>query len=175
MAILPYNGVWPKIAEDAFVAPNATIIGNVTIGAGASIWFGAVLRADMATITIGERTNIQDNCVLHVDTGQPCTVEADSSVGHGAVVHGAHVGAGCLVGMRATLLNGSEVGPGSVVAANSLVPENTRYEPGQLLLGTPARALRPINDEERARIQRGVDHYQRFAGEYAAMLRRHGE
>jgi carbonic anhydrase/acetyltransferase-like protein (isoleucine patch superfamily) len=170
MPILPYRGVWPQIAEDAFVAPTAVVAGDVTFEAGASVWFGAVVRGDAAPIHIGARTNIQDGCVLHADAGLPCEIGADCTVGHGAIVHGATVGAGTLIGMRVTLLNGAVVGEGCVVAAGTLVPEGKRFAANHLIMGIPGQAVRAVREDEHQRTRDGVAHYQAYAREYAAAL-----
>jgi carbonic anhydrase/acetyltransferase-like protein (isoleucine patch superfamily) len=170
MPILPFNGVWPRIAEDAFVAPNATIVGDVVVESGASIWFGAVIRADMSQVRIGAGSNIQDNATLHTDEDTPCIVGADCSIGHNAVVHGATLGDRVLIGMHATVLNGAALGDDSIVAASALVSEGKRYAPGQLLMGIPARVLRPVSVAERERILTGSLHYQRFARDYRQAL-----
>lgn len=170
MLVLPYHGVWPRIADDAFVAPNAVIVGDVTIESGASIWFGAVLRGDSASIHIGARSNVQDGCVLHTDEGAPASIGADCTLGHGAVVHGATIGDGVLVGMRATVLNHAVIGDGCLIAAATLVPEGKQFAPGQLIMGVPGRALRPVTGVEQARIRDGVAHYLQYAREYTAAL-----
>jgi len=166
MPILPFKGVWPRIAEDAFVAPNATIVGDVIVESGASVWFGAVIRADMSQVRIGPRSNIQDNCTLHTDEDAPCIVGADCSIGHNAVVHGATLGDRVLIGMHATVLTGAALGDDCIVAASTLVAEGKRYEPGQLLMGVPARRLRAVTGAERERVLTGSLHYQRFAHDY---------
>jgi carbonic anhydrase/acetyltransferase-like protein (isoleucine patch superfamily) len=168
--ILPYRGIWPRIAEDAFITPTAVIVGDVTIESGANIWFGAVLRGDTAPIRIGPRTNVQDGCVLHTDEGAPATVGAECTLGHGAIVHGATIGDGTLVGMRATVLNLAVVGAGCLIAAATLVPEGKRIEPGQLVMGAPGKAIRAVTEAEQARIREGVTHYLDYAREYAAAL-----
>lgn len=170
MPILPYKGVWPRIAEDAFVAPNATIAGDVMIASGASVWFGAVIRADSAAVRIGERSNVQDNCVIHVDEGIPCVIGADVTLGHGAVVHGATVEDGAMIGMGATVLNGAVVGAGCIVAARALIPEGKRIAAGQLIMGVPGKVTRAVTEAERQRVAEGVGHYQRYALEYRAAL-----
>lgn len=172
--ILPYQGVWPRIAKDAFVAPNATIVGDVTIESGASVWFGVVIRADSAAAHIGERSNVQDNCVIHVDAGKPCVIESDCTLGHGAVVHGATVESGALIGMHATVLNGAVVGAGCIVAAHALIPEGKNFPGGQLIMGVPGKAARAVTDDERQRVEAGVAHYQRYALEYQAALDQSG-
>lgn len=168
--VLPYRGIWPRISPEAFLAPGAVIAGDVTIEAGANIWFGAVLRGDSAAITVGARTNIQDGCVLHTDTDTPCTVGANCSLGHGAVVHGATLEEGVLVGMRATVLNSAVVGAGCLIAAGALVAEGKRIPAHQLVMGVPGRVVRPVNEEERARVRDGVSHYLAYAQEYRAAL-----
>lgn len=170
MPILPYNGAWPRIASDAFVAPSALIAGDVTIGPGASIWFGAVIRGDEAPITIGARTNVQDNCVLHIDTGVPCVIGEDCSLGHGAIVHGAHLGNRVLVGMHATVLSHAEVGDDCIVAAGAVITEGQHIAAGMLVVGVPGRAIRATNEGERRRVIDGAANYQRYARAYTISL-----
>lgn len=171
MPVLPYRGLWPTIAPDAFIAPTAVVTGDVVVAAGASVWFGAVVRGDAAPIRIGERTNIQDNCVLHADEGSPCVIGADCSLGHGAIVHGAVLGDRVLVGMHATVLTGAWIGDGCVVAAGALVAEGKRIEDGRLIMGVPGRVIRNVTEEERARTLSGVEHYLRYAREYGSFPR----
>lgn len=173
MPILPYRGVLPAIAPEVFVAPNATIVGEVTIAAGASVWFGAVIRAESAPVHIGARTNVQDNCTIHTDEGAPVVIGDDCSLGHNSVVHGAVLGDRVLVGMHATVLNNAEVGSECIVAAGSLVAERKRIEPGQLVMGMPGKPVRPITEAERERILTGARHYREFAAEYRAALSQH--
>lgn len=173
--ILPYKGVWPRIADDAFIAPTATIAGDVTIASGASVWFGAVIRADSAPVRIGARSNVQDNCVIHVDEGMSCVIADDCTLGHGAVVHGATIGAGALVGMHASVLNGAVVGAGCIVAAHALIPEGKTIPDGQLVMGVPGKVARPVTEAERQRVMDGVGHYLRYAQEYRAALDQSGE
>ena len=170
MPVYPYRGVWPTVAEDAFIAPTAVLIGDVTVEAGASVWFGAVIRGDVAPIRIGARSNVQDNCVLHADEGIPCAIGADCTLGHGAVVHGAKIGEHTLIGMRATVLNSAEVGAECILAAGTVIPEGKRIESGQLVMGLPGKVVRPITEAERERIYDGVTHYAERAQEYRRML-----
>ena len=170
MLVLPYRGVCPRIAEDAFIAPTAVIVGDVTIESGANIWFGTVLRGDVAPIRIGPRSNVQDGCVLHTDEGAPATIGAECTLGHGAIVHGATIGDGTLVGMRATVLNHAVVGAGCMIAAATLVPEGKEIAAGQLIMGIPGRAVRAVTEAEQARIRDGVAHYLSYARDYAAEL-----
>lgn len=149
----------PRVAADAWIAPTATLIGEVTVEAGASIWYGVVIRADRERIVVGERANIQDNAVLHADPGSPAIVGAEVTVGHGAIVHGATVQAGALIGMAATVLNGAVIGAGSLVAANALVPEGTRIPARSLVAGVPARVRRELTAEESDRLRHSAEVY----------------
>jgi carbonic anhydrase/acetyltransferase-like protein (isoleucine patch superfamily) len=131
-----------------WIAPNATLIGRVRIAKGASVWFGSVLRGDNDWISIGEKTNIQDLCVLHTDPGIALSLGANVSVGHGAVVHGATVGDNTIVGMGATLLNRCRIGRNSIVGANALVPEGKEFPDNSLIVGVPGKAIRTIPDSD---------------------------
>lgn len=170
MPILPYNGTWPRIAADAFIAPTATIAGDVTVGTGASVWFGAVIRGDAAPVTIGAGANVQDNCVIHVDAGAPCHIGAGCSLGHGAIVHGARLGNGVLVGMHATVLSHAQVGDGCIIAAGAVVAEGRHIPAATLVMGVPGRAIRAVTDDECARVRDGVEHYRQYARDYASAL-----
>ncbi|MFJ6571688.1 gamma carbonic anhydrase family protein [Streptomyces sp. NPDC091292] len=143
------GGKSPEVDKDAFVAPTAVVIGEVTVHAGASVWYGAVLRADGGPIVLGADSNVQDNCTLHVDPGFPLTVGERVTVGHNAVLHGCTLEDDVLVGMGATVLNGAVIGAGSLVAAQALVPQGMRVPPGSLVAGVPAKVKRPLTDEER--------------------------
>ncbi|EGX57003.1 siderophore binding protein [Streptomyces zinciresistens K42] len=147
--VMGIAGREPKIDEAAFVAPNSSVIGDVTLEAGASVWYGAVVRGDVERIGVGARSNIQDNCTLHADPGFPVSIGARVSVGHNAVVHGATVEDDCLIGMGATVLNGAVIGAGSLVAAQALVPQGMRVPPGSLVAGVPAKVKRALTEEER--------------------------
>lgn len=160
----------PQIHPTAFVADTARIHGAVTIGAQASIWFGAVIRCEEAHITIGARTNIQDNAVLHADLGQPTELGDEVTVGHGAIVHAALVGDQALIGMGAVVLNGATIGRRAMIAAGSVVAPGTVIEDGMLAIGSPARPSRPIRDSEWESTWRGVGNYLRFADMYRAGL-----
>lgn len=166
----PIELATPTIDATAFCAPGVHVYGDVTIGPEAVIMFGAVIRAELDRITIGARTNIQDNAVLHADAGLPCHVGAATTVGHGAVVHGALVGDHCLVGIGARVLNGAVVGQGAWVAAGALVPEGKEIPPWTLALGTPAKPIRDLTEEERRRQRDGVAEYLRFAATYRRLL-----
>ena len=142
------DGQTPQVDESAWVAPNATLVGSVTIEAGASVWYGAVLRADNEPITIGARSNVQDNCVFHVDVDRPVRLGEGVSVGHGAVVHGATVGDHVLIGMSATVMNGAVVGNESMIAAGALVTEGMEVPPRSLVAGVPGKVRRELTDAE---------------------------
>ncbi|MFI6376806.1 gamma carbonic anhydrase family protein [Streptomyces sp. NPDC050546] len=143
------GGREPRVDPEAFVAPTASVIGGVTLGAGASVWYGAVLRGDVESISVGASSNVQDNCTLHADPGFPVTVGERVSIGHNAVVHGATVEDDCLIGMGATVLNGAVIGAGSLVAAQALVPQGMVVPPGSLVAGVPAKVKRPLTEEEK--------------------------
>lgn len=170
MPILPYRGVWPRIASDAFIAPTALVTGDVTIESRASVWFGAAIRGDAAPITIGARSNVQDNCSIHADEGAPCVIGADCTVGHNAIVHGARLGDRVLVGMHATVLNNAALGDDCIVAAAALVAEGKHIEAGQLVMGMPGKVVRAVTEDERERTLRGVQHYLDYAEEYGRVL-----
>lgn len=148
MLILPFNGVHPRIHRSAWIAPNATIIGDVEIGPDSSVFYGCVLRADVGAIRLGARVNIQDNSVIHEEADVACVLEDDVTVGHMAMLHGTHVGAGTLVGMKATLLSRSVVGPGSLIAAGALVLEGQEIPAKSLAAGIPAKVRRGLSDEQ---------------------------
>jgi carbonic anhydrase/acetyltransferase-like protein (isoleucine patch superfamily) len=142
----------PTIADDVFIAPGAVIIGDVTILEGASIWYNAVVRGDTAPIVIGRRTNVQDNCTLHVDADAPLTIGDDCTVGHGAVVHGATVANRVLVGMKAVVLSHAQIGADTIIGACALVSEYKQIPPGALAVGIPAKVARPLKPEEAEQI-----------------------
>ena len=165
--IFEFDGIKPQIDPTAYIAPGAVIIGNVRIAAGASVWFNAVLRGDNEIIDIGENSNVQDGAVVHTDIGFPVKIEANVTVGHTVILHGCHLEAGCLIGMGATVLNGAVISEGSLVGAGALVTEGKTFEPGQLIVGSPARAIRALDEGGKA-ITAGGSHFytangQRFA------------
>jgi carbonic anhydrase/acetyltransferase-like protein (isoleucine patch superfamily) len=148
-----------NIHPTAFIAPGAVVLGDVTLGPRASVWYGAVLRGDTDAILIGEATNLQDGTIVHVDEGLPARIGARVGVGHRAIVHGCTVEDDCLIGMGSVLLNGVHIGAGSVVAAGAVVPEGTSVPPGSLVVGVPARVTRPVDDALRQRIRETWQHY----------------
>lgn len=138
----------PRVADDAWVAPGATVVGDVTLEPGASVWYGAVVRADNAPIAIGRDSNLQDNVSAHVDPAYPLTVGARVSVGHNAVLHGCTIEDDVLIGMSATVLNGARIGAGSLVAAGAVVTQGADIPPRSLVAGVPAKVRRELTDEE---------------------------
>ena len=146
--ILSVNGRAPQLHPESFVAPNATIIGPVTVGAKASIWYGAVLRAEFEPIEIGDGANLQDNVTVHVDPGFPASIGAGVSVGHNAVLHGCTIEDGCLIGMGAVVLNGARIGAGSLVAAGAVVGQGAVIPPGSLVAGVPGKVKRELSADE---------------------------
>jgi carbonic anhydrase/acetyltransferase-like protein (isoleucine patch superfamily) len=146
------GSVAPVIHPDAWVAPGAFVVGNVTIGRAASVWYGAVLRAEEAEIVIGAECNIQDLCCLHTDPGEPAVLEDRVSLGHGATVHGALVGEGALVGIGSVVLGGAQVGAGTLIAAGTVVLPGTRLPAGVLVAGVPGRVVRELTDADRDRL-----------------------
>lgn len=151
----------------AFVAENATVRGDVTVGKGSSIFFGAVVRSELVPITIGEDTNIQDNCILHADAGFPLTVGSGCTIGHGAILHGCTVGDNTLIGMGTTVLNGAVIGRDCIVGAGSLVPQGMVIPDGSMAFGSPAKIRRPLTEEEIAYNRGTAALYCREAAEYA--------
>ena len=139
------------------------MLGDVRLGEGASVWYQCVLRGDMAPISVGRRTNLQDLTMVHVDEGVPCTIGAEVGVGHRAILHGCTIEDGCLIGMGSILLNHVHVGSGSVVAAGAVVTEGMRIPPGSLVMGVPARVKGTVNEELKARIHGTVEHYVQLA------------
>ncbi len=154
---------WPEAdtSKAAFIAPNATVIGSVTIGTGASIWYGAVVRGDVERIIIGDRSNVQDGAVLHGDPGQVTVLEADVTVGHRAVIHGAHIESGCLIGIGATILDGVVIGSGSIVGAGAVVTKSV--PPRSLVVGIPGKVVRQLSESEAADLITHAHHYEKLA------------
>ena len=169
-SILPFEGRRPHAPASAWVAPGAVVVGAVTLGDQASVWYGAVLRGDTEPISVGDRTNVQDGAVLHADPGHPARVGADCVVGHKAILHGCTVEDGCLIGMNATVLNGARIGAGSVVGAGAVVPEGREFPPRSLILGIPAKRVGDVSDEQLADIGRGARGYVERAAAHRASL-----
>lgn len=166
MPILPFKGIWPTIAEDVFIAPNAMVIGDVTLHEGVSIWYNAVVRGDTGPIVIGRRTNIQDNCTLHLDADAPLTIGEDCTIGHNTVIHGATLGDRVLVGMNAVVLSHARIDAETIIGACALISEHKSIAGGMLAVGIPAKVVRELTEAERAHLvtsaigyyERGVEH-----------------
>jgi carbonic anhydrase/acetyltransferase-like protein (isoleucine patch superfamily) len=156
------------IDPSAFVAPSASVLGDVTLGADSSVWYQAVLRADLAPITVGAESNIQDGAIVHVDSGLPCIVGRRVGVGHRVILHGCVVEDECLIGMGSVLLNGVRVGTGSVVAAGAVIPEGMVVPPGSLVMGVPGRIVRRVDGALRDRIAETWTHYVELARDHRA-------
>ena len=161
--ILTVNGHAPNLHQQSWVAPNATVVGHVTAGPKASIWYGAVLRAEFEPIEIGEGSNLQDNVTVHVDPGFPATIGAGVSVGHNAVLHGCTIEDGCLIGMGAVVLNGARIGAGSLVAAGAVVGQGAVIPPGSLVAGVPGKVKRELSEDEVAHNRLNAQVYEHLS------------
>lgn len=151
-----------------FRAGNATVIGDVTFGNDVGVWFGAVIRADKDRIILGDRSNVQDNCVLHTSAGHPVIVGSDVSVGHGAILHGCTIGSRVIVGMGAIVLNGADVGAGSIIGAGALVTEGTKVPAGSVIVGVPGKIIKQASEEQQKQILTNAVTYVNLAREYAS-------
>lgn len=172
MPLYELDGRRPTLHPTAWVAPSAELIADVVLGEDAGVWFGAVVRADNTAITVGARTNIQEGAMLHSDPGAPLTIGEDCTIGHHAILHGCTVGNGVLIGMGAIVLNRAVVGDGCIVGAGALVTEGKTFPPGHLIVGSPARAVRALDDAARAMLRASAAHYVEKARACAAGLRR---
>ena len=170
MPLYALGDLAPSLAPGAWAAPSADLIGDVRLGARASVWFGAVIRADNTPIIIGEESNIQDGAVGHSDPGAPLTIGDRVTIGHQAILHGCTVGDGALIGMGARVLNGAIIGEKCLVGAGALVTEGKSFEPGMLIVGSPARALRRLSEQELAVLELSAAHYAEKAAHYAEAL-----
>ena len=168
----PFRGVMPKIADDAFVADNAIITGDVEIGSGSSVWFGVVIRGDSSPIRIGTRSNIQDGTIIHSDEDAPTAIGDEVTIGHGCIIHGTTVHDGAQVSMGAIVLSHSIIGPGALVGAGALVPEGMTVELDTVVMGVPANARRQVEERDRARTMDAVRHYHELGQEYATEWKR---
>jgi len=164
--LIAHHGIVPVVPGSAFVAVGACLIGDVVLGDEASVWFNAVLRADINSITVGKRSNVQDGCVLHVTKDLPVCIGDDVTVGHMAMLHGCTIGDSVLVGMNAVVLDNARVEPHAIVAAGAVVRENMVVPSGRLVAGVPARVVRPLTDEERAFLKQSALNYVAYARSY---------
>jgi len=170
--IQSFDGHKPEIHENAFTHPMATIIGQVKIGAGSSVWPGVVMRADMGKIEVGEDSSIQDGTVVHLTEGFSETKVGDRvTIGHNVILHGCTVEDECLIGMGAILLDNAQIGEGSLVAAGSLVTVGTIIPPGSLVMGSPAKVIRPVNEKDQMMISGGWITYKRYAEQYQSEMK----
>ena len=149
----------PQIGDNAWIAPNATVIGDVRLGKNASIWWGATLRGDNDPITIGDNSNIQDGSVLHTDEGVPMNIGRDVTVGHLVMLHGCTVGDGSLIGIGSVILNRAMIGKGCIVGANTLIPEGKVFPDKVLIVGSPGKVVRELSDEDVAKLKKSAEHY----------------
>ena len=156
---IAYKDILPKIHPTAFIAPGAMIIGAVTIGEESSIWFNCVLRGDLEYIEVGERTNIQDGTVVHLDPGFPCVIGDDVTIGHGAIIHGCTVGDGAMISMGATILTGAKIGKRAIIAAGAVVREGQEIPPDTLAMGLPAQVRREVTPADLERVRSGREGY----------------
>ena len=157
--IYELDGIAPEIPEDAWVAPDANLIGKVVLEAGANVWFGATLRGDNEEIRVGRGSNIQENTVCHTDMGYPLVIGADCTIGHKAMLHGCSIGEGTLIGINSVILNGAKIGKGSLIGANTLIAEGKEIPEGVLVVGSPGKVVRELKPEERERILKIADGY----------------
>ena len=170
--IYPFAGKTPKTGKNVFVAPTAVVIGDVQIGDGASIWYGAVLRGDMDPIRIGANTNIQDNCTVHTDYGHPVHIGACVTIGHNVVVHGCTIEDHCLIGLGALILTGAVIRKGSLVAAGTVVREGQEVGPGKLVAGIPAGVKRTLTPDEKNGLERATQIYLDLAAAHIQLAGR---
>ena len=172
MAIYQLGALAPRIADSAWVADSAVVIGNVELAEAASIWFGAVLRGDTESLSIGVRSNVQDGSVLHADPGFPLVVGAGVTIGHQVMLHGCTIGDDSLVGIQAVVLNGARIGRHCLVAAGAIVTEGKQFPDGSLIMGAPARVVRPLTQEQIEGLKEGAQHYVDNARRHREGLKR---
>ena len=170
MTLYAVDNISPQFAVGAWAAPSADLIGDVRLGARASVWFGAVVRADNTPILIGEETNIQDGAIGHSDPGFPLIIGARVTVGHQAILHGCTIADDCLVGLGARILNGAMLEPECLVGAGALITEGKHFPAGSLIIGSPARVVRQLTDEEKEALRLSAAHYAEKAARYTAAL-----
>ncbi len=169
--IYALDDILPEIDADSWVAPNANVIGRVTLRAGASVWFGATLRGDNERITLGEGSNVQENCTLHTDMGFPLTIGRNCTIGHAAILHGCTIGDESLVGMGAVVLNGARIGRNCLIGAGALVTEGKEIPDGSLVMGSPGRVVRDLDAAARAKLRESALGYQENMRRFGKGLR----
>jgi carbonic anhydrase/acetyltransferase-like protein (isoleucine patch superfamily) len=171
MSVFVLGDVSPRIAGSAYVAPNATVLGNVTLEENSSVWFGAILRGDNENIRIGASSNVQDGAVLHTDPGFPMSIGANVSIGHQAMLHGCTVGEGSLIGIQSVLLNGAVIGKGCLIGAGAVITERKVFADGCLIFGAPAKVVRELTAEERENLVKVAANYAERAAHYRSHLK----
>jgi carbonic anhydrase/acetyltransferase-like protein (isoleucine patch superfamily) len=169
--IYELDGVAPQIVPDAWVAPDANLIGKVVLEARASVWFGATLRGDNEEIRVGAGSNVQENCVLHTDMGYPLIIGANCTIGHKAMLHGCIIGDGSLIGMGATVLNGAKIGKGCLIGAGALITEGKEIPDGSLVMGAPGKVVRVLDEAARARLLKSAEGYRANAARFRAGMK----
>ncbi|MBL3704053.1 gamma carbonic anhydrase family protein [Sulfitobacter sp. BDSS02] len=160
MTIYALGNLTPQIHPDTWVAPDANLIGQVVMEEGSSVWFGTTIRADHEIILIGEGSNVQENCVMHIDAGFPLTIGKNCTIGHKVMLHGCTIGDNTLVGMNATILNGARIGKNCLIGAGALITENKEIPDNSLVMGSPGKVVREIDEKARQRMIAGTMHYQ---------------
>jgi carbonic anhydrase/acetyltransferase-like protein (isoleucine patch superfamily) len=171
MTVFTLGDVSPRVAASAYVAPNATVLGNVTLEENSSVWFGATLRGDNENIRIGASSNVQDGAVLHTDPGFPMNIGANVSIGHQAMLHGCTVGEGSLIGIQAVILNGAVIGKGCLIGAGAIITERKVFGDGCLIFGAPAKVVRELTAEEHDNLLKAAAHYVERAVHYRTYLK----
>ncbi|MDO4592030.1 MAG: gamma carbonic anhydrase family protein [Comamonadaceae bacterium] len=174
MAVYELDGVAPQVADSAWIADSAQVMGDVQVGADASVWFGTVVRGDTSTITIGEGTNVQDASVLHADLGMPLVIGRHVTVGHQVMLHGCTIGDESLIGIGAIVLNGAKIGKNCLVGAGALVTEGKEFPDGSMIIGSPARVVRQLTPEQIQGLRQSAQHYIDNARRFRAGLRKLG-
>ncbi|RYX88856.1 MAG: gamma carbonic anhydrase family protein [Comamonadaceae bacterium] len=172
MAVYQLDDLVPALPESTWVADSAQVMGDVRMGEGCSVWFGAVIRGDTDTITIGSGTNVQDNSVLHADHGVPLTIGDNVTIGHQVMLHGCTIGNNSLIGIQAVVLNGARIGNNCLVGAGSLVTEGKEFPDGSMIIGSPAKAVRQLTPEQIEGLKRSAQHYMENARRYQAGLKK---
>jgi len=172
MALYELDGVAPQLAAGAWVADSAQVIGHVVLGENASVWFGAVLRGDTEPLTIGRNSNVQDLSVLHADVGSPLTIGENVTIGHQVMLHGCTVGDNSLIGIQAVVLNNAKIGRNSIVGAGSVVTEGKEFPDNSLILGSPAKVVRTLDDAAAAKLRASAEHYVDNGRRFANGLKR---
>jgi carbonic anhydrase/acetyltransferase-like protein (isoleucine patch superfamily) len=172
MALYELDGIAPRLGANAWVADSAQVMGNVSLGADTSVWFGTVIRGDTESITIGRGSNIQDGSAMHADIGMPIVLGENVTVGHKVMLHGCTIGDDTLIGIGAIVLNGAKIGKNCLVGAGALVTEGKEFPDGSMIIGSPAKAVRPLTPEQIASVRQSARHYVENARRFQAGLRK---